>query len=258
MLIAFCGDTHGHIHKMYQKLLNWEARTGLELDAVVQVGDFGIFNQVGDFSEYWKGQLRAPIPTYVIVGNHEDYSLINQWLQEPDKMPDLYLIPDGGIVTLNKNGTDEEQVSIAGVWGNYSPRSWEDPERVHFNRKTNASPRIAAHIDRDAVERLLKIQSTVDVLVTHDSAQRTLPTKFLLAMEPLIQKLLGLEKNEQPGGCPGFDQLLLHFKPKRYFFGHLHYGSHHISETTKSICLQAIDYAKHEEWFCVVQFPEEN
>ena len=255
MLIAFCGDTHGRIHDMYQKLLNWEARTGLELDYVVQVGDFGIFTQVGDFHEYWEGQARAPIPTCVIAGNHEDYGLINQWQRELSRMPNLCLIPDGSVTQLHKAG---EKFSMAAVWGNYSPISWEDPERVHFNRKTNASPRIAAHIDRDAVERLLKMQGTVDVLITHDSAQQTLPAEFRRPIDPVVQKLLGLEKNEQPGGCPGFDQLLLHFKPKRYFFGHLHYGSHHISETTKSICLQAIDYAKHEEWFCVVQFPEEN
>ena len=43
MLAAFFGDTHGNINTMYSITSAWEKRTGLEIDLVVQVGDFGFW-----------------------------------------------------------------------------------------------------------------------------------------------------------------------------------------------------------------------
>lgn len=243
-LVAFCGDIHGNIDKMYRLLLEWEARTDLTLDAVVSVGDFGIFENIGDFPEYWKGRSRAPISTYVIVGNHENYELIRRWQRDPLFVANIQLIPDGEAV-------DVTGIRVGGVWGNYSPRSWNDPKRVAFHRAGGNSNRIAAHIDKNACWKLCAA-GYLNVLVTHDSAQATLPAEFRRPMDPALKQLLGLGKNEEAGGCPGFDTLLEKFQPPRYFFGHLHVRHDMQMGPTKVTCLQAIDYARGNGWFEVV------
>jgi hypothetical protein len=182
------------------------------------------------------------------MGNHEEPGMISEWQSDAGRIADMHLMGDGDVV-------DVLGVTVGVVWGNYSPISWLSPSRVHENRTSGQSERIAMHIDRDAVERLLADRRPIDVLVTHDSAACTLPVAFKQNKMPFeIRRLLGLEPNEEVGGCPGFSELIRVKKPSEYFFGHLHCFDEGVVDTTHYTCLNAISYPGGP-WFKVMQFP---
>lgn len=246
--LCFVGDVHGALVSMYAQVQKWIERTGTRVDGIVQVGDLGVYGAGTNWSTMWANRVPAPIPTWVAMGNHEDPNFVRMWQRDLGRIPGMRLLLDGEI--SNVLG-----VKIGCVWGNYSPISWLDPGRVTGNRLSGASERIAMHIDRAAVERLLANPAPMDVLVTHESAAATLPVQFRgVEMDPVIKKLLGLTRNENVGGCPGFDQILKQAKPARYFFGHVHCFDEGMVGDTHYTCLNAINYSG-DPWMKVVEFP---
>lgn len=251
-ILLFAGDVHGSLVKMYAAVQDFIERTGVKVDGIVQVGDLGVFPNGTDWSIMWHNATPAPIPTWAVMGNHEDPEMIARWQKDPGHIPDMHLLPDGEI-------TDVLGIKIGVVWGNYSPISWLNPQRVEENRTSGASHRIAMHINRNAVERLMEDpQQRMDVLVTHDSASSTLPTQFRGSkMDPMIKSILGLTQNEESNGCQGFSTLLKVFKPDNYFFGHLHVFDEGSIGRTHYACLNAIGYPGGP-WSKVLHFPKEH
>jgi len=258
--LCFVGDTHGALLKMYAALQDFMERTGVHIDGIVQVGDLGVFSRGTDWSAMWNSRTPAPIPTWAIMGNHEEPQMVAEWQRDSARIAGMTLMPDGGIL-------DVLGVKIGCIWGNYSPVSWLNPARVQANRKypgNSHSARIAMHIDRTAVERLLETPGPMDVLITHDSATVTLPLGFRgRKMDPLIAELLGLNTEEAAlmGGCPGFNEVLTRFKPARYFFGHFHtyehgFVTHQPEAVTRWTCLNALGY-DGGPWSEILTFPGE-
>jgi len=251
--IAFVGDIHGQLVKMYAALMDWMERTGIKIDAVVQLGDLGVFGDT-EWGMMWRDKTPAPIPTWALMGNHEDIKWINRWSNDPYRIPGMHLLPDGEI-------TEVLGLKIGSIWGNYSPVSWQHPERVILHRALawedqprSYSERIAMHINRLAVERLLALPGPMDVLVTHDSSPRTLPAEFKVDMASEIKEAMGLEKWERAGGCPGFDQIIDQFQPRRYFFGHLHRSATIDLGPTKACLVDALGYSPH--WSVIIDVNE--
>lgn len=241
-LIAFVGDTHYRFYEMYDELIAWERRTGNQLDAVVHVGDFGVDQFGTQWKHLWEVDKEVPIETYICMGNHEDHPSIKKWQAEPNRIIRLHLLPDGGV-------TDVLGVKIASVWGNFSPKSWWNPDRVKHARSYNVpGSKFAMHIYRPAVMKLLDYDGPVDVLVTHDCASVAVPTRFRGKPIPSgIAPILGLDHDERmTAGCPGFSQLLSKFKPTYYFYGHMHVRDLQEVEGTKVLCLNAFDFNKNE------------
>jgi|HubBroStandDraft_3_1064219.scaffolds.fasta_scaffold89969_2 hypothetical protein len=247
--LAFVGDIHGGVLKMYAALVDWMYRTGTKIDAVVQVGDLGVYPGT-EWGTIYRHKTSCPIPTWAIMGNHEDPAMIREWRASPNRIPDMHLIEDGTIV-------DVCGVKVGGIWGNYSPRSWVEPHNVLYHRNGGSSPRTAMHICQQSVRSLLsQRQSKMDVLVTHDTARCTLPLKFAgQPMDPEIKEILGLRQSEESNGCPAFDEILDVFKPAYYFFGHLHHYAEGWHGPTKTTCLDALGYS--ENWCKVVTIGEQ-
>lgn len=253
--IAFVGDTHGGIQAMYDWLWGWMERTNQGIDAVVQVGDFGIFVEddsssriQSQFGDYWKGYKKIPLRTWVCPGNHEDHAVIKMWEEQPDRIPNLHLMPDGGV-------TEIKGLKIASVWGNFSPRSWENPNRVRLSRIQGAGGRIAMHIYRPAVERLLAVLAeNIDVLVTHDSPHQPFMFPDLEEVDETVKAILGLEPDEWVGGCPGFTEIRRQKRPSAHFFGHVHVPRAVEEDGCMIRCLQAVNYQRDSEAFNFLQF----
>jgi predicted phosphodiesterase len=244
------GDTHGEICKMYRLVKEYEHRTGLQIDGVVQLGDLGIYPGTTDWQGYWDGVYVAPKPTVVIAGNHEDISTINRWLSEPARIPNIKLLLDGRIENFLG-------VRIGAIWGNFSPVSYMNPDRVFENRTTCQNHRIAMHINRYSVETLLDQTGPMDMLITHDSAAITFPAFFRKnRMDPVIAEILGLvpEEINHAAGCPGFNDILKKFKPKHYMFGHLHSSENQQVGETECTLLQCIQYNQDNNCYKVVEF----
>ena len=239
-LIAFVGDCHYQFHNMFEFFVAWQNRTGHKIDAIVHVGDFGVDQFNPNWAYYWREQHPAPIPTYVCLGNHEDYRAVSQWMVEPERIPNLHLLPDGEV-------TDVAGLKIACVWGNYSPKSWLHPERLELVRKQAPESFKAMHIYRPSVEKLLAYPGLVDVLITHDCSTAIVPRGFGGRPVPKgLMAVMGLDKDETaPPGCPGFTQLLDKFQPQYHFYGHFHVREDRELGPTKIICLNAFDQCKY-------------
>lgn len=242
-LLAFVGDTHYRFYEMYDALIAWERCTGNMLDAIVQVGDFGVDLYTGaQWSYLWNTDKEVPIDTFVCMGNHENIESIMKWKEEPNRIKRLHLLPDGGV-------TNVADVMIASVWGNYSPRSWINPDRVKHARDYKVpGSKLAMHIYRPSVNKLLTYKDSVDVLITHDCSTLVVPRGFGgKPVHPNIAPILGLDPDERvPPGCPGFTQLLTKLNPKYHFFGHFHIRDDREMGETKVICLNAFDFNKQE------------
>ena len=248
--LAFFGDTHGDISTMYKLVEKYETERDIPIDGIVQVGDLGVYTAGTEWHYYWNGIRKATKPTLVIMGNHEEPQAVNRWSANPDKVENMKLLQDGTIENFLG-------VRIGGIWGNFSPISYKDPERVIRHRMTGESPRIAMHINRLAVENLLAQPGSMDVLITHDSARSTFPEFFRNnRMDPTIADILGLVREEinHAQGCPGFDDLLEKFKPRAYFYGHLHVSDYKRLGETKVQCLQCIQYTKDGDCMEVLEF----
>lgn len=239
--IMFVGDSHAKINDMYIWILEWQKRTGILIDAIVHVGDYGISLNWLDWMGIWC-RKSVPIPTFVCMGNHENIDSIQRWQAEPDRIKNLYLLPDGGV-------TDICGIKIGSIWGNYSPKSWLNPDVVRKQRSHIGNHTLKAmHILRDSVDNLLAYEGKMDVLITHDCASIRPPKGFSgTRMDPIIAGLLGLDTDERvPPGCPGFNELLDKFKPEYYFYGHFHVRDYSEIGSTKVFCLNAFDFNPSE------------
>lgn len=89
----------GDIHSRYDNLINLEKSAlaqGLDIDFVIQCGDFGFFET------YFNKMSFLPIPTMVIEGNHDDKEYINE--QDYNKWEldyNLFYMERGTIQELN-------------------------------------------------------------------------------------------------------------------------------------------------------------
>lgn len=255
MLTAFFGDTHGNINLMYAMALAWQKRTGLELDLIVQVGDFGFWlsedtvdtmtrkhkersnekraqakletqSICGDYPEYILGEQTVPIKTLVLRGNHEDQEYLMQLERKLEHdHPEDYLTRTIEVVPNmfylpDGHVVDIDGVKFGGLGGNFSIKTWEnwdywDEER--HKRVRYGEKRRLNHFTRDRAEALRR--EKMDVLLFHDA-----PTHMDLqgAKGLVLPKDEMTEKIYHQFGSPQLLELIEDIKPKRVFCGHWH------------------------------------
>lgn len=228
--VAYVGDIHGDIRRMYKYLSAIETKVGIKIDCAIQVGDFGIYlppsfkngepymvhgsmEEATDFPLYWEGLETAPIPTYVCPGNHEEYPVTQLWLRQPERMENLFLLPDGEVTVV------EGMLRVGAIWGNYSYKSYKNPSRVEQVRKNHHRSRLCTHIYRPSIEKL-KNAGRFDILITHDAPKGYMPS--FGNVDNHLRQQLGLENDEHIGGCPGFLEIWETGQPEEHFFGHFH------------------------------------
>lgn len=253
-LIVFVGDCHYRFYEMYDALIAWEKRTNQMIDAIIHVGDFGVDQFGNQWKHLWNTDREVPIETYVNMGNHEDYDSIVKWQVEPDRIARLHLLPDGGVTNILG-------LNVASVWGNYSPKSWMNSDRITIPRAMKEPGNVKKmHILRASVDKLLAHEGKVDILITHDCPAIAPPKGF--AGRPCpdgLKACLGLDRDENtPPGCPGFNQLLNKFEPKRYYYGHFHVRDRKEIAGTTITALHAFDMNAAEAVDIVEFKPQQN
>lgn len=255
MLAAFFGDTHGNINTMYAVASAWEKRTGLELDLIVQVGDFGFWLSedsvdkmtakhakvliekmaergdkiravCGDYPDYILGEREVPTKTLVIRGNHED----QEYLMEREKQhqaanPDDYLTKPIEVVPNmfylpDGHIWDFEGVKFGALGGNFSIRTfenWDYWDEARHKKMRYGEKRRLNHFTRDRWEALAR--EKMDVLLFHDAptGMNLFGAKGLSFPEDeMTEKIYGQL------GCPLLTDLIETVKPKHVFCGHWH------------------------------------
>lgn len=185
-MFLMLGDVHARFGTM---LLQYnEAKQSFPISHIIQVGDFGFFaDRIKD--------LKFPVPTYFIDGNHENFWDLKEF--ESFKIPNLFFIRRGETVTL-------EGVTFGGVGGS------------EFMDKVNTT--YGAVFSDYEIEKLLDKQ--VDIILTHDC-----PSDLGVPGSPEFSYL----------GQPGSKRLSLlkALKPKRWFFGHYHKNFHTVIDDIK-------------------------
>ena len=95
MIVAVFGDVHGNLSGMYELCGLWQQDTGERIDLVLQTGDMGLWDSYDQMdkatrkhfakdrselaaAEYLSGDLAAPIETWFVHGNHENFALLAQ------------------------------------------------------------------------------------------------------------------------------------------------------------------------------------
>lgn len=158
MRIVLCGDTHGHLDQMY------EDAGRLRADVIVQLGDTGIWGSDDavdaatkrhgyprDYEKYLDGDAIAPVPTYFLKGNHENFDLLDDTLKNNGRIAEnMQYVPNGSVLVLGKT-----RFGILG--GNFSPAYFES-RRLQGERRR--------HFLKSELELLA--EHGFDILLSHD------------------------------------------------------------------------------------------
>lgn len=75
MKYLICGDCHGNWYELATHI-NATRERGIDFDAIIQVGDFGVYP--GDMKPLltWFDKFDIKVPFYFIDGNHEDHAYL--------------------------------------------------------------------------------------------------------------------------------------------------------------------------------------
>ncbi len=187
-MILILGDTHTQWFHIGQHLEEANKLSPTPVEAIVQVGDFGVFPLE------WSSFRGSPIPLYFIEGNHEDFDLLGRMAQGAQNP-----------ICLNKQnviyvprGTSFELGGLKWV-GLGGCRKFDD---------NPANCPEGSIIKEEDLKKTL-LQKKADILVTHDGPFG-----------------LGIPSHPDFGFKPdaGDRQLieLYRLKPKVWFFGHHH------------------------------------
>lgn len=228
MKIAVEGCAHGELDKIYDTIKGLEEQHNFKVDLLIICGDFQAvrnaadmecmavprkYQEMKDFYRYYSGEIKAPVLTIVIGGNHEASNYLAElpyggWLCE-----NIYYMGYAGVVNVNG-------VRIAGLSGIYKG---QDYLKGRFERApyTESTKRSAYHLRNLDVFRLKQLQEPIDIMLTHDwprgiynygNKDRLLRQKQFFRQE--------VEENRL--GCRPTEELLHKLKPAYWFAAHLH------------------------------------
>lgn len=208
MILCAAGDTHGALDRLYQEVADFEKALRVRFEALLHVGDFGIWPDpervdratrnhegAGDFPR-WVAEARpVPLSTWFVKGNHEDF----EWLESRvgrDILPGLQYLPNGRAIDLDDGG---RPIRIAGIGGCFGPSDY---------RRSSAALKgyERRHYTQDEIDRAKRLCG-VDVLLLHDAPR-------------------GVEIPKSRGrlvsNAEGLDEAVVSIRPRVCFFGHHH------------------------------------
>ncbi len=213
MIVCAAGDIHGALDRFYEDVLAFESTLGVRFDAVLHVGDFGVWPDpervdratrdhegAGDFPAWFAENRAVPRPTVFIKGNHDDFA----WLNErggKQVLPGLTFLPNGHVIEL---GERRSIVRVGGLGGCFGPADYERQTR-HLQGYSRR------HYTRDEVE-LLSARGRVDVLLFHDAP----------AGVEFVQRRRDGRERRYVSQAAGLAEVVTRTRPHVCFFGHHH------------------------------------
>lgn len=208
MIVAVFGDVHGNLPEMYELCKNWQKEKKQRIDLVLQTGDMGLwesFDQMDkatkkhyrkDESElasaaYLSGKRIAPIETWFIHGNHENFSLLTEREgQAMDSAGRIVFLAPGSVQEFRKGSNILRVAALGGM--EYRFGKYPLPTDQHVQKYMH--PPSLAYLRNESPK--------VDVLLLHDA--------------PLNKGL----RNKFPTGSKRITELIETLGPRFAFFGH--------------------------------------
>ncbi|CAM2069199.1 Metallophosphoesterase [Sulfidibacter corallicola] len=248
---AAVGDVHGSHQRMVDLVTRWQSSSGVDLDFILQVGDFephrhdgdvatmsapAKYKTLGDFHLFHREQRRFPWPIYFIGGNHEPHGFLEPLADGGEVAPNCRYLGRAGSVTLGHG------LRIAGLSGIYQERTWPEG-RPSIDKIGHRSLKDFIGFGAKDVDSVLD-HDPVDVLLLHDW-----PHGLVCPQD--YEQFRGQYRVVEPediGNEPARELVDL-LKPKLVLCGHMHrrYRAtlHHSSgDETSVACLASV----HQGW----------
>lgn len=174
------------------------------------------YRQLGDFSQYYSGEKKAPFLTIFIGGNHESGNYLQELYYGGWVAPNIYYLGASGSV-IYKN-----TLRISGISGIYNQPHYMSPRKEKIPLNNPSQVRSVYHIrehDVKKLEMLAKVK--VDIMMSHDWPQGIVHhgnLKTLLKKKPFFATDI---KTGKLGSPPAMD-LLRKVKPTQWLSAHLH------------------------------------
>lgn len=186
-MIMIIGDVHGQFQVINQQISFAETHTGKIIDAVIVLGDMGIYER--PLKKFFSTDgKRFSRPVFFIEGNHEEFARFNDLVASYREF--MTYLPRGHITTI----CDIRFLSLGGAC---------------YMDALN-SPSGSEIKDHDIARCLAHQKGAVDMVITHDC-----PAGIGVPNSP------GLEFYGEPGFARGHE-LITHYRPQKWFFGHHH------------------------------------
>ncbi|KAG9127912.1 hypothetical protein FRC07_007563 [Ceratobasidium sp. 392] len=227
MKVAVTGCCHGQLDATYQQIRDLEQQNNYKIDLVLINGDFQAirnhqdlqcmsvpdkYKQLGTFYKYYTEEVKAPVLTIVIGGNHEASNYMWELYHGGWLAPNIYYLGGSGCVKFGG-------LRIAGASGIYSSHDYRlgHHERLPYDK---SSLRSAYHTRLYDIVKLRQLSSP-DVFMSHDWPVEI--TKYgdlqnLLKRKPFFRS--DIEKGEL--GSPPMMDLLRSLRPPYWFSAHMH------------------------------------
>jgi predicted phosphodiesterase len=210
VIICAAGDNHGAIEKMYADILEFESALRLRFEAVLHVGDFGIWpdadridkatrnhDGAGDFPVWFAENRRVPRRTVFVKGNHEDFVWLDDQLSA-EVLPGLFYLKNGQRRVIE---SEDQAITAGGIGGCFGPSD--------FQRKSDSLQGYSKrHYTRTEINMLIE-GGRLDVLLLHDAPRGVV-----------------FETHRRGKGwasdTDGLDDAIRGTRPRICFFGHHH------------------------------------
>jgi hypothetical protein len=232
MFLCAAGDIHGALDQLYDDVLAFEKALGLRFDAVLHVGDFGVWPDperidratrehegAGDFPIWHASGRSVPRRTVFIKGNHEDFA----WLETcagTEILPGLTYLANGHVLELGAE-PEGQRIRVGGIGGCFGPSNYERPS----SRLRGYARR---HFTRDEVDALCQ-RGRLDVLLLHDAPG---------GME-FVRRRRGREQR-YVSEAAGLAEAVRRTRPRVCFFGHHHHRIDAVIEDVSCIGLNKV------------------
>lgn len=208
MIVAIFGDVHGNLPSVYGLCADWQRLQKQNIDLVLQTGDMGLWRSFDEMDKatrkhfakdqselaaapYLSGEQMAPIETWFIHGNHENFAILgDREGQAVDAAGRIIFLAPGSVREFHK---EKESLRVAALGG----------MEYRFGKFPILSDkRVQKYLHPPSIDLLRQVKSKIDVLLLHDA--------------PLNKGL----RDKFPTGSKRLTELILDIQPRFAFYGH--------------------------------------
>jgi Icc-related predicted phosphoesterase len=215
MIAAVFGDVHGNLCGMYKLCETWQQEHGEQIDVILQTGDIGLWRRPEEMDKatkrryaedktelaaarYLSGKETAPIETWFVHGNHENFALLTENEgRAVDPAGRIVFLAPGSVRQFHKGKDILRVAALGGMEYRFGKYPLPSDERV----QKYLNPRCLHELQKVS-PKARPPAARVDVLLLHDA--------------PLNKGL----RNKFPTGSKRLMELIEAIQPRFAFYGH--------------------------------------
>ncbi|KAG0325887.1 Protein kinase, partial [Dissophora globulifera] len=169
--------------------------------------------RLGTFHKYYSGEMKVPVPTVFIGGNHESSNYLWELYHGGWVCPGIYFLGFGGVINVGG-------LRIGGMSGIYN-RGHYFTGHYEVSPYNDNHKRSIYHVRLYDVQKMVQVKEPLDVFVSHDwplGIEQYGNVHMLLKKKSFFAK--EIETNTL--GSPAYETVLSAVRPAHWFSAHLH------------------------------------